>query len=68
LQRIFSQNKAEDAVKPLWFDKDDNAVMRKIDAKRRVILLASTGSGGWGIPLQIGAGGGKGTSEFIAIP
>jgi GNAT superfamily N-acetyltransferase len=29
LQRIFSQNKAETAVNPLWIDKGDNAVMRK---------------------------------------
>jgi hypothetical protein len=39
LQRIFSQNKAEDAGNPLWIAKDDNAVMRKIDAKRRANSL-----------------------------
>jgi hypothetical protein len=39
LQRIFSQNKAEDTGNPLWIAKDDNAVMRKTDAKRRVKIL-----------------------------
>jgi hypothetical protein len=29
LQRIFSQNKAEDEVKPLWLNEDDNAIMRE---------------------------------------
>jgi hypothetical protein len=36
LQRIFSHNKAEDTGNPLWIGKDDNEVVRKIDAKRRM--------------------------------
>jgi hypothetical protein len=33
LRENFSYNKAENADKPLWFVKDDNAVRRKISRK-----------------------------------
>jgi hypothetical protein len=39
LQRIFSQNKADDDGKPLWLGEESNAVMRKTDAKRRANSL-----------------------------